>query len=33
MLGNVPRLLEALAALRPSVAPEALTDNLADLLM
>jgi hypothetical protein len=30
---DVPRFLEAIAALRPSVAPDALTDNLADLLV
>ena len=30
---NVPRFLEAIAALRPSVAPDALTDDLADLLV
>jgi ATP-dependent Lhr-like helicase len=30
---DVPRFLEAISALRPSVAPDALTDNLADLLV
>src|SRR5205085_11806082 len=30
---NVPRFQEAIAALRPSVAPDALTDNLAGLLV